>query len=126
MAISGGDDGSGGQSRNSARKCLDEITRNIATLLAQQGVLEKAIERMHEEHRAESLATRGELVNIHERISNIRNDMTQLHVDLASAISYSKGSKAAWNKFSGPILAGVSIGIGALLVWAGTRLASGG
>ncbi len=112
-------------SRNTTRKCLDEITRNIATLLAQQGTLEKAIERMFDEHRAESLATRGELTNIHERISNIRNDMTKLHVDLASAVSYSKGSKAAWRGFSGPILAGVSIGIGALLVWAGTRLAGG-
>ncbi len=123
---SDGDNNSAAPSRNTTRKCLDEITRNIATLLAQQGILEKTFERVYSEHRAESLATRGELADIHERISSIRDNMTQIRMDLTEHISYSKGTKAVWRGFSGPILAGVGTGIGALLVWVGTKLAVGG
>lgn len=120
-----GDNGNNGQGRSSARKCLDEMARNVAALLTKQENLESNFARMHEEYRTEIQACRTDVSNIHIRISDVRKDLSQLHVELATAISYSKGSRAVWGRVSGPFIAAVSIALGALLVYVGTHLAGG-
>ena len=120
-----GDD-NGARSKNSARECLDEMARNVATLLVRYDALEKTLERLHDEFATETRACRQELSNIHERISNVRSDLTQVHIDLASAISYSKGSKAAHKSFLTPVVAVIGTVVSGLLVWIGTRMVMGG
>ncbi len=123
--MTNGDD-NGARGKNSARKCLDEMARNVATLLVRYDALEKTLERLHEEFSTEARACRVELSNIHERISNVRSDLTQVHIDLASAISYSKGSKAAHKSFLTPVVAVLGTIVSGLLVWIGTRMVMGG
>ena len=123
--MAGGDDDNNGQGRSSARKCLDEMARNVAALLTKQEILESSFARMHKEYHAEMQACRADVSAIHTRISDVRKDLSQLHVELAAAISYSKGSRAVWGRVSGPIIAAFSIALGALLVYVGTHLAGG-
>ncbi len=122
----GGDNGNGGQSRSSARRCLDEMSRNISALLTRHDALELRLDRSHNELHDEAKACRMELANIHTRISDVRKDLSQLHVDLASAISYSKGTKAAHKGFFGPVVATLAAAISGFLVWMGIKIAGGG
>ncbi len=101
------------------------MARNVAALLTKQEILETSFARMHEEYRTELQACRTDVSNIHVRISDVRKDLSQLHVDLATAISYSKGSQAVWGRVSGPIIAAFALALGALLVYVGTHLAGG-
>ncbi len=97
--------GDNGERPSSTRECITEIRETLIALRIGHGQIQGSLETLN-----------TQVKGAHSRISEVKDCVNSLRVDLSTHISYSKGASSVWAKIKWPVRSGVAAVIATVLV----------